>query len=660
MVRSLVSIALVAAACGGGAEPGAPDSATPLTVPAITALDPAVIGAGSPAIELVITGSGLEPGTVVLFDDAVRAPANIGATDVRLALSELDVFHPRTYEVRLLAPGPTGAMSNPMFLDVVLPNPVPSIVALSPDRIAEGAAGLELVVTAEGLAAGAVVQFAGTDRPTTRIDDARVSATLDAADVAIAGLFDIIVVNPGPGGGPSAPVAFRVTAPATAAGVIERVSVSSTGAQLTSNSWNAQVSGDGRYVVFLSPTNGVVPGDANDRTDVFVRDTCLDAGGSCTPTTTLVSMNADGSSALFGDAGAAMITRDGRYIAFNSDADPLVPGAMRGCAYVRDTCVGAPAGCTPSTTIGSPAPVYSSYLDVSDDGRYVVFNTTTNLVPADTAPGADLYVYDTCRGASGCTPSSTLVTISTTGTGASDSSYGPSISADGRYVAFESYAGNLVTGDTGSTEDVFVRDMCFGAPAGCVPTTTRLSLDTNGQPSAYPCESPSISANGRYVAFTAYGVLSPADTNLLSDLYVADTCVGASGCTPSLDVVSRLPSGAPAGRVSPHRGRMVSDDGRYLAYVSSTDGIVPADTNGLYDVFVRDTCAGVIGCTPSTALASVSATGAPGDLDSGTEGKNSVCLSADARYVVFASRATTLVSGDTNNRPDAFAAATGY
>ena len=114
--------------------------------------------------------------------------------------------------------------------------------------------------------------------------------------------------------------------------------------------------------------------------------------------------------------------------------------------------------------------------------------------------------------------------MSTTGTQGDNDSFAPSISADGRYVAFTSYAPNLVPGDLSEAGDIFVRDTCFGAPAGCIPGTTRVSVSTEGVEGNNDSHDASISADGRFVAFTSDATnLVAGDTNGVSDVFVRDT-----------------------------------------------------------------------------------------------------------------------------------------
>jgi Tol biopolymer transport system component len=211
---------------------------------------------------------------------------------------------------------------------------------------------------------------------------------------------------------------------------------------------------------------------------------------------------------------------NGRYVAFSTYAHNL--GAGNGGngpgVYLRDTCVGAPAGCTPSTlkmdlsTGGQPANDGVSIgfgPAISADGRFVAFTTqATNLVsPALTITGS-VYVRDTCNGTgAGCSPSTNLVSVGNDGSLPDSGQNNETMSADGRFVAFASLANNLVPGDSfqiNAMKDIFVRDTCQGAPTGCVPSTVRVSVTSTpsfNTESNAGTDEPLISGDGHYLVF---------------------------------------------------------------------------------------------------------------------------------------------------------------
>ncbi len=289
---------------------------------------------------------------------------------------------------------------------------------------------------------------------------------------------------------------------------------------------------------------------------------------------------------------------------------------------------------------------------VTPDGRFVCFNSrATNLVAADTNNVHDVFVRDTCTGATGCTPATIRVSVATDGTQGNAISVRCAISASGRYVAFESNASTLVAGDTNALTDVFVRDTCIGATS-CTPTTTRVSLGLVGAQGNGNTQFAKVSSSGRFVLFASYATnLVPSDTNNRQDAFVHDTCAGAGSCAPSTVRVSVASDGSQANNGLNSIPAM-SSDGRHVAFSTNASNLVPSDTNGMTDVFVRDTCTGGPGgCIASTVRVSLDGSGAQ---VAGSSGLSAVGISDDGRHVVFDAGATTLVAGDTNNAVDIF------
>jgi Tol biopolymer transport system component len=223
----------------------------------------------------------------------------------------------------------------------------------------------------------------------------------------------------------------------------------------------------------------------------------------------------------------------------------------------------------------------------------------------------------------------TRVSVSTTGAqGSADSGPGDgriASSADGRFVAFESLAGDLTPFDTNAASDVFVRDRVTNE-------TTRISVSSAGLEGDADSWAPAISLDGRYVAFDSFASnLVPGDTNKAPDVFLHDR---TTRTTLRIDVSSS--GGQASGQTGPGHPA-ISGDGRYVAFASFSPTLVSNDTNGTGDVFVHDLQSGV------TTVVSVDAAGAPGDL-----GSDSPSVSADGRFVAFSSLATNLVVGDTN------------
>jgi Tol biopolymer transport system component len=224
----------------------------------------------------------------------------------------------------------------------------------------------------------------------------------------------------------------------------------------------------------------------------------------------------------------------------------------------------------------------------------------------------------------------------------------PSISADGRWIAFESDAADLVPGDTNGFTDVFVRDLGL-------PTTVRASVSWSGVEGDGPSGSPSISGDGRWVAFTSSATnLVPGDTNGVADVFVRDLLLHR---TVRVSVsTAGLEGDNPSARWSAESGPSISPDGRFVAFISAATTLVAGDTNGSFDVFWHDRDADGNGVLDEpggivTRRVSVDSAGVEGNADSGDYG---LWISARGRAVAFHSLATNLVPGDTNFVDDVF------
>lgn len=555
------------------------------------------------------------------------------------------------------------------------PSGGPSIASISPSGMYAGFGGFPLTVNGSGFVTSSVVQWNGSGRATTFVGSSQLMAQVLSSDLTTAGIANITVANPSPGGGTSNALLFMIPpGPAPGTGVIEMISVAVDGSPSNGNSLTPPaISADGRFVAFQSDATNLVPGPNSGFSDIYVRDACLGAASPCTPTTVRVSVATDGTLAN-GNSRSPSISADGRFVAFDSSASNLVPGdtngqigQMTGLAdvFIRDTCFGAPPGCLPSTTRvsvasdGSEASGDSRNPSVSADSRFVTFNSTaSNLVSGDTNGLIDVFLRDTCLGVlSGCIPGTTIVSVASNGTQGDSHSFFQSISGGGRFVAWHSFAANLVPGDTNGQPDVFVRDVCFGATAGCVPATIRASVAANGSQSNERDELfPSISADGRFVVFTSFANnLVPGDTNDRADIFVRDTCVsGAAACTPDTARVSIAFQGAQADNGSFEHS--ISGDGRLVAFSSLAGNLLPSGPTLPKHIYLRDTCQGApTNCIPTTILLSVTPDRFIGDGISELP-----AISADGRFVVFRSTSTNLVPGGSNGNLQIFLARTGF
>ncbi len=361
--------------------------------------------------------------------------------------------------------------------------------------------------------------------------------------------------------------------------------------------------------------NGVT---RNDQTSVSVGGVGFTIG--------LVSVDSDG---VQGNdhSNAASISADGRYVAFFSGASNLVAEDVNGTwdVFVHDRQTGVTTLVSVDSD-GTQGDDSSFSPSISADGRFVAFQSfASNLVAGDTNGYVDVFVHDRQTGVT------TLVSVDSDGTQGDDSSFSPSISADGRYVAFESGASNLVAGDVNGTYDVFVHDLQTGV-------TTLVSVESDGVQGNSDSGTSSISADGRYVAFSSYASnLVAGDTNGYVDVFVHDRQTGVT----TLVSVSVDSDGVQGNDHS--NAASISADGRYVAFFSGASNLVAGDLNGTYDVFVHDLQTGV------TTLVSVDSDGVQGNGYS-----DAPSISADGRYVAFPSEASNLVAGDLNGTYDVF------
>ena len=228
----------------------------------------------------------------------------------------------------------------------------------------------------------------------------------------------------------------------------------------------------------------------------------------------------------------------------------------------------------------------------------------------------------------------TRVSVSSAGVEGDDQSFDPSLSLDGRFVAFVSRSTNLVPGDTNDSRDVFVHDRLTGQ-------TSRVSVSSTGQQADNASYDPQLSADGQFVAFWSYAKnLVVGDTNGRDDVFVHDR---QTGQTTRVNVSSTgVEAGQPV-KVTGVVGIALSADGRFVAFDSCSSNLVPGDTNGECDIFVHDRQTG------QTTRVSLSSTGEQSNGDS-----TRPQLSADGRFVAFISEASNLVAIDTNNDWDAF------
>ena len=403
------------------------------------------------------------------------------------------------------------------------------------------------------------------------------------------------------------------------------VSVSSDGTLGNALSSHSSISADGRYIAFNSAASNLVSNDTNGDADTFVRDTQTDK-------TTMVDVASDGTVSAGIDQGVYMppaISADGRYVVFLSSANNLVSGDTDTYSdlFLRDMQAGTTTRVNVSS-VGTVVPTdgFINYA-ISGDGRYVAFSSLTNLDNGDFSVVQNLYIHDMQTG------KTQSVAVSSSGIRGNKEVRLPSLSYDGRYIAFESDSTNLVPDDTNGANDIFVHDMQTG-------TTKIVSTDSNGAIGDKDSYSTMINNDGRYVTFVSDSTnLVTGDTNGKSDIFVHDMQTGE---TKRVSVASDGTQGDDKSGRSYYR-TYISGNGRYVTFESDATNLVPDDTNAKTDIFVRDTW------MDKSRRVSVSVDGTQGNDESACP-----TMSSDGKYITYYSHATNLTTGDTNNTDDVF------
>jgi RHS repeat-associated protein len=396
------------------------------------------------------------------------------------------------------------------------------------------------------------------------------------------------------------------------------------------------ISADGQLLVFQSDANDLAPNDTNkaSNSNSPLSDVFLFNRG--TGQTSLLSVNAAGTASGDNSSFNPKISADGRYVLFQSEAGNLtsqtiITGGGHPDIFLRDLQTGATTLISIGMTAATGGNAGSHNANISADGRYVVFESgASNLVADDTNGRTDIFLRDLVAG------TTTLISRKLNDTvGGNGHSVDPRISDDGRFIAFTSFADDLVANDGTNVEDVYVYDRQTG-------TTELITVDSDevNQSNAHNALSSgrAFSADGRYVLFeTNASNLFPNTSG--PNVYLRDRQLGTTTVV-SIAATGLAGAGGAAGSMTP--------DGRYVAFVSGATSLVTGvtDTNGAGDVFLRDMQTGI-----TRLVSSNSAGTGTGDRWSGTAQypfdfvNGAPELSDDGRFVAFASEASNLVAG---------------
>lgn len=462
--------------------------AGPSPIPQITSLSPSGVFTGAGQFTLTVTGTNFVSQSGVNVNGSARQTAFVNATTLRAAILASDVENGGALQIVVVNPPPGGGSSNTVSLSVT--NPFPILGSVSPAALLAGGAGTQLTLSGSGFVPNSVAMINGSPRTTTFGSGGQIQAALTAADVAAAGVEQVQVVNPPPGGGTSAALTFAVN-PTESSGLPVLVDLAPDGAQAnhalcgadpcpsggtpTLATAGPSVSQTGQLVAFASVSTNLVGNSTNGLSEIFVRDTCLSAtqaaGGtsSCVPKNFLTSLAPTGVAAD-GPSAEPSLDSTGAHVAYTSTASNLVntvpvAGGTRQ-VYLQPTCVtssGTVTTCSSATPNSGAAALVSISADgqsagnadsynpaISPEGQFAAFvSQATNLAPLASNPTApQVYIYGACS-ATQPTGAGAKVTLSgpanATATADSSGNYTFTGLANGTYTITPSNAGYSFT-----------------------------------------------------------------------------------------------------------------------------------------------------------------------------------------------------------------------
>lgn len=521
--------------------------------------------------------------------------------------------------------------------------PTPIITGLFPSSITAGSQTFTLFVSGTNFINNPPSQVFWNGSMRTSVLNTttqQLAVTIMASDVATSGVAALTVSNPEPGG-PSLASSFVINGLQNGTPLIASLSPTSVSP------------GSGTFVLTVTGSGFVAPVVANGVTQIAGSTV---AWNGAPLTTTFVSSTELTASVPGSDIASSGFASISVYNTTPGDTQLYSPSVdfnfmKSGSAFPRVASVNAASGAADGA---SAAPAISS------DGRYVAFFSTARNLVAHGAHG-NIFVRDTCMGADGCTPKTIAVDLAPDGS-APDAEAGNQVplSADGRFVIFESKATNLVAGlqhdsaDSGARAmNLFARDLCTGAnaPSGCVAHTEAVSVDTSGElASGGTSGFASISADGRFIAFASSAAkLVAGQSGTGSQVFVRDTCAGPTAAKSCIARTEEIPIDAKYAASGSQSGSpSISAGGRYVSFVVYGTNSSSAPPQ----ILLHDTCAGAdvpASCVASTTEISISSTGRPGNAQS-----SAPSVSGDGRFVVFQSSASNLVAETSKSKTNIF------
>lgn len=347
-------------------------------------------------------------------------------------------------------------------------------------------------------------------------------------------------------------------------GTTVRANVSSTGAELSQGYGSGfNMSANGRFIIFASNNNNVVPGDTNGVRDLFIRDLKNN-------TTERVSLTYAGGQSAGATDGEADISADGRYVVFTTAASDFVSGDTNGVydIFVRDRKLSTTTLLSKSNS-GALANAQARWPSISCDGSYVTFvSGATNLVSGDTNGFSDVFLVDRIA--------DEVANITLAGNGAVGSGYAD-VSCSGGKIVMRSDASNLIANDTNGVADIFTYKIFDDV-------YERVNVNSAGGQTSLSSPGTTMNAmdfSGRYITFSSDEALTMDDTNNTRDVFLKDSEDG------SIQRVSKRSSTVEASGSS--QLSHMSLDGREVVYASGDTGLVTGDTNSSEDIFVSKT-----------------------------------------------------------------------
>jgi len=570
--------------------------------PIISGLYPGHVVAGSGGFSLVVTGlQFITSSTVYWNGQALKSSYNTDTEQLTAAVPASLVAVPGNETISVVNPAPGGGSSTTLTFFVDPPaNPVPVISSISPANAAPSGPSFSLTITGTGFVGSSGAAWNGQLLGIVSQTSTEIVATVPAADIATAGTAQVTISTPAPGGGTSNSETFQITTTPTNSFPI-LISESAAGGAANGRSYYPRVDSAADFVAFLSQASNLAA-DGSAHGNVFVRATCVLGSAECVARTTAVDLAPDGS-APDGAAWAGLaISGTGRFVAFLSAAHNLVAGELVGSAhlFLRDTCLGsvAAAGCSPRTALAGVDATGAVIIRLDDspalsgDGRFVVFAGVPAASPANSA--LQVFWRDTCFGVSAsaaCESHTEIVSLDSENNLGGAGSRHPGISADGRFVVFESDA-RLTSNVSSSSTQIFVRDMCAssaGVATGCVRTTALVSVGMRGEAGTARSVFPTISDDARVISFSSVAAnLAGGMRFEVLERLVRDTCLGQDSCVPTTNVASAISGVSPAILLGPDECESVTvtSDGRYAAIESSSTSLVPGKSSGKGDVYL--------------------------------------------------------------------------